>query len=705
MKRFLAILASILIVLGSASFSRAEEITDELPSLSPITGVEDIGSARAVLMDVDTGAVIYEKNSDTAARPGSLTAIMTALLLIENTDPGDWDTPLPALKTVNSAWTSRGAQMGLKKGDTPTRRDLLYALLLQGSADAAYVAETQVAGSETEFVDLMNSRASELGMTNTHFGNGYGLGSGSHYTCAHDMALLLRLAMGNDMFCIAVKTESFTCSDGARNIELHNTNEMLSSTGCIGVKSGSDSEKEHSLITAVGVGSARLAAIVLEASSDSMAYSLAERLIAAGMTVYATEGGYYPLSPTNAFFAANRDTYLGNMPGASTVSVPAGQGLRVCGSFTDANGDIYYCVYQDGSRLWAKAEDLSFVTYVDDIFIENGEALSREVQKADVFDISTFVTSRHLIKSVSVTLRLPDGTVVLSGEHSPNAHGRNDMAGTSFAEAFDSRLLSEGLYYCTVEVTAEASAAGCEPMTFTKTNSSILAVGTGGEAISYNANVGVDAPDGECFFDSFTIPVEIPTRTGFDFIGWNTSKDGSGLTYMPGETVASESSLTLYAMWKKALSRWTVDLSMVYDAELKIDGTVRNPAGITSLRLVVLRGGEEVEDRLVTCMTAEADAGTMFGSERILLQEGDHTIRLYGSSGGKEELLMEKSLSVNSEEASKTPVPEETAAPTEQAPNRPGFSFWSIPIFVWFILGAVVVAVLIWLIFYIIRHG
>ena len=704
MKRFISVLAALIIMTCVFTLPKAEGMTDALPPLAPIKGVEDIGSARAVLMDLDTGAVIYEKNSDERAVPGSLTTIMTALLLIEDTAAGDWDTPLPALKAVNSTWTSRGAQMGLQKGDTPTRRDLLYALLLQGSADAAYVTEMLVSGSESDFVDGMNKKAAELGMTETNFGNGYGLGAGNHYTCAHDLALLVRRAMQNDMFSIAVKTKDFTCSAGAREIRLSNTNEMLGSGGCIGVKSGSDSEKAHCVIEAVEAGSLRLCAIVLEASSDSMAMSLAERLIAAGVSSYASEGGYFPTTPTNAYFIAVRDLDL-KSPSGGSARVSEGEGMRVCGSFAEPNGDIKYCVFHQGSFYWAKAEDMAFVSFIDDIFIENGEALSREVLTADSFDITTYAVSRHLIKNVSVTLRLPDGTAVLTSSHAPNAHGLCEMSGTSFAEGFESRLLSEGLYYCTVEITAEAFVQGCEPKEIVKTNSSILAVGTGGEVVSYNANAGENAPEGECFFDSFTIPSDVPLRTGYDFIGWNALPDGTGAAYMPCDTVAYDGSLTLYAQWKPAASHWTVEVTALYDTGLQLEGTVRNPAGITSLRLEVITGTETVYDYIVACLANEAEPGRLLLPHAVLHEKGEHTVRLYGSAGGEEELLSEQKVEVSREEAAKTPIPSETARPTDTAPKKPFINLGAVPIVVWFILGAVVVAVLIALMVMIIKRG
>ncbi|MBQ1892961.1 MAG: hypothetical protein II155_02525, partial [Clostridia bacterium] len=146
MKRISAILLIFALSALMISPALAGAYNDALPLPEPITGVEDIGSTPALLFDVDTGAVLFDNRSDAGAKPGSLTTVMTALLLIENTDPGEWDTPLKALKEVNSSWSRRGAQMGLEKGMTPTRRDLLNALLLQGAADASFVTSSIISG-------------------------------------------------------------------------------------------------------------------------------------------------------------------------------------------------------------------------------------------------------------------------------------------------------------------------------------------------------------------------------------------------------------------------------------------------------------------------------------------------------------------------------------------------------------------------------
>ncbi|MBQ1520190.1 MAG: hypothetical protein IIZ56_01810, partial [Clostridia bacterium] len=130
MKRFCSFIISLILILCLVPAASAEGLSDALPALEPFTEFSDLGRTRAVLFDLDTGEALYSRNGDSASKPGSLTVIMTALLLIENTPEGEWDDPIPAIKDVGTRWSRRGASIGLEEGETPTRRDLLYGLML-----------------------------------------------------------------------------------------------------------------------------------------------------------------------------------------------------------------------------------------------------------------------------------------------------------------------------------------------------------------------------------------------------------------------------------------------------------------------------------------------------------------------------------------------------------------------------------------------
>ena len=706
MKRLLPLIIAIILLFSITAPVSADGFGDEVPELPELFGFGG-DEERAVLFDLDSGAVLYEKNSSEQARPGSLTVMMTALLLIENTDPADWDSPLPPLKEVNSKWSARGAQMGLKEDDTPTRRDLLYALLLTGAADAAFVTEIIVSGTEAEFVTAMNERARELGMTVTSFDNGYGLGSGSHYTCAADLALLTSAAMKNSLFAQVCSAKEYYCSSGCGGKLLTNTNTELDQEGCIGVKSGSDSEREHCVITAYKLGEARIGAVVLEASTDASAYASAKRLINAGASVYSSEGGLYPYSPTNALFRAVRETVLKDATaGNAALSCTAGESLRVCGASETASGTSI-CVYRDGRFLWADQSDLEFVCYIDDIFIENGPSLSREMEKGEQIAVESVISTRHRIESVSLTLQLPDGTVKLRRDYTPGVCGICGLAGTMLADSLTGLQLSEGIYTCTLEAIVSASVPGAEAEEIVKRSISLLSVGTGGECVSYNPGYGVNAPNGECFLGEFTIPEETPTRAGFTFAGWNSSPEGLGESFAPGQTVSVEQSLTLYPVWQIGEAKWEVDARATHEGSFMLEGFARNYAGITSLTLTVTGEDGAALDKTVLLRANTAELGTLFMEEPVVLDPGSYTVELKGAAGGAAaETLFRSELTVSKENIA-TPVPEITPAPenTEPAEKKPFINLAAVPIAVWFVIGAAVVAGLITAIVMIIKRG
>ena len=707
MKRILTFIISIILLLGPLP-ARAESAEQGEPPLLPsLEGAVDTGGAKAALIDLDSGAVIYERRGDEAARPGSLTVIMTALLLIENTSADEWDEPISPLAAVNSQWSRRGAQLGLKEGMTPTRRDLLYGLMLTGAADAAFVTETLVAGSEAAFVSLMNEKAAELSMTGTNFANGFGLGSGSHYTCAHDMALLTAYAYGEAAFREACSALEYTLSEGCGGMTIKNTNEALYSPACIGVKSGYDSEKEHCVISAFNYGGLRLCAVVLEAASDSAAYGVAERLAGAGVAAYGSEGGLVSSLPTNAVFRVNTDMALYSAPDGEALRTMAAKGetVRVCASAQTDSGD-WLLIYRNEDFLWMRA-DAELLLYADDIVIENGAALSREYAKNESVALDALVSSRHLIKSVSISLYLPSGACAFTGVHEPKAYGVCPLADTALSDSLRRLTLSEGIYICEIEVTAEASCAGCEKETIKKTNRSLLSVGTGGECVSYNANGGEGAPDGECYFGSFTVPQAEPTRFGYEFMGWNSSRDGSGQPFSPGETAMADGSFTLYAAWKKAESAWEANVRALYEGGLILEGTVSNPAGIVGLELEIRNAVGQEKQISGSCRANEVGPGNVLLSSPIALMPGSYTVKLTAvSAEGESSAVCEVAIEVPDESGIATPAPEETQAPapTEDAGKTP-FTFASIPIVVWFALGTIVVIILIALIVYIIKHG
>lgn len=707
MKRFAALLTAVLIIICAVPPARAETLTDNVPSAPQFSAFWDMGTAKAALFDLDSGCMLYSKGGDDRVEPGSLTVIMTALLLIENTGADEWDEPLPPLEQVNSVWSERAAQMGLQKGSSPTRRDLLYGLLLLGAGDAAFVTENLVSGSEADFVAAMNEKAEELGLIGTEFQNGYGISSNAHYTTANDLAKLTLEAMRNESFAEAVSAGSFVLSPSLGGSVIMNTNSALADGACIGVRVCAESERRHSVIVASKVGEARLCAVVLEASSDQTAYSYADMLISEGMASYMALGGLRSFTPGNALMRAKEGASLYEEPrsAAAYETVEAGQTLRAIGSHEDASG-VFLCVYRGGRVLWARAEELELVCYVDDVFIDNGDPLSRDNLTGEGIEAAVTASTRHEIKSIGLTVTLFDGTPIFSEYCRPNSHNTVSVSGTGLAEKVADAGFTAGSYFCTTEVEAEARLPGLPTQTIVKSQTSVFSVASGGECVSYNANTGSGAPVGEVFIESFVIPEETPQKAGYRFACWSDSPTGAGRRWHAGETVTPESSLTLYAVWENGVDKWGFEGRALYENALILEGTATNEAGITGLRLVISRGGETVREINASLCDNTVGIGDALITEPVVLEPGDYTAELFGSAGGGQyEKLMEQDLT-----AGESTIPTEKETPTpdpggQEQPQGPSFSLAGIPIWIWFMIGIIVVIVLIVIIIKILRSA
>lgn len=168
-------------------------------------------SPYAVLMDRDSGALIAEQNGGARIYPASLTKIMTALLVIENLPDLSETITLPT-EMFSMLYIQHASLAGFEPEENVPVRDLLYGILLPSGAECCIACADRIAGSEDAFVELMNEKAKQLGLTDTHFSNSTGLHEDDHYSTAADMAALLRYALQNDVFREVFSCESYTTS-------------------------------------------------------------------------------------------------------------------------------------------------------------------------------------------------------------------------------------------------------------------------------------------------------------------------------------------------------------------------------------------------------------------------------------------------------------------------------------------------------------
>ncbi len=174
--------------------------SDMAPGASAVSvDLSGIYSTYALLTDRDTGAVIGERNSKDRIYPASMTKIMTAILAIEETADLSASVTLP-YEIYDSLYAEGASMAGFEPGETAALEDLVYGILLPSGAECCLTFANRIAGSEAAFAELMNQKAAELGMADTHFCNSTGLHDPNHYTTVADIAVLLRYALDNPTF-------------------------------------------------------------------------------------------------------------------------------------------------------------------------------------------------------------------------------------------------------------------------------------------------------------------------------------------------------------------------------------------------------------------------------------------------------------------------------------------------------------------------
>lgn len=176
---------------------------DSKQSLAPESAIS-LECQAAMLLEMNTGSLVYGKNLDLQREPASLTKVMTCLLAMER---GNLDDEITISTTALKGLDPNGSSAGLVEGETLTLKELLYCLMISSANDAAPVIAEYLSGTQEAFVELMNQRARELGCTGTHFANPHGLHDDDHYTTARDLSRIMLEAMKFEVFQEIIATE------------------------------------------------------------------------------------------------------------------------------------------------------------------------------------------------------------------------------------------------------------------------------------------------------------------------------------------------------------------------------------------------------------------------------------------------------------------------------------------------------------------
>ena len=259
-----AIIAGLLSL--SISLMPASVFADELKSGGAAESELAPNARSAILLDADTGTIIYEKNSHDKLPPASITKVMTMLLTMEAISDGrlKWQ---DKVRTSDYAASMGGSQIFLEPGEEMTVDEMLKGIAMASGNDASVAMAEKIAGSEEEFVKMMNEKAAELGMKDTHFANCNGLPVENHYSSAHDIALMSReLLKYPEITKYTGAYQDYLRKDTEKPFWLVNTNKLVRFySGADGLKTGYTSEAKFCLSATAKRDGLRTVAVVLGA--------------------------------------------------------------------------------------------------------------------------------------------------------------------------------------------------------------------------------------------------------------------------------------------------------------------------------------------------------------------------------------------------------------------------------------------------------
>ena len=205
----------------------------------------NLNARSCIVLDRLSKKILYGKNEFNKVKMASTTKKMPAIVIIENCNLEK------TVEVSKKAAGTGGSRLGLKTGDKITIKDLLYGLLLCSGNDAAVALSEETAGSVQSFSELMNEKAKELGLSNSHFESPHGLDSDEHYTTAYELAILSDYALKNSTFLKMVGTKNYTITINGYPKNLSNTNELLGNLdGVYGIKTGFTNGANRCLVTA-----------------------------------------------------------------------------------------------------------------------------------------------------------------------------------------------------------------------------------------------------------------------------------------------------------------------------------------------------------------------------------------------------------------------------------------------------------------------
>lgn len=311
----------------NGAVSTSDSLSDAWPE------APDVVSESVILIDADTGAVLYDKNSHAKSYPASTTKILTGLLVLENCS---MDETVTFSREAAESVSYGDASLGTRTGEQYTVEQALYGLLLHSANEIAYGLAEHVSGSLNAFVQLMNQRAKELGAVNTHFSNASGLHDSNHYTTAYDMAMIARACYNNTTFVNIDSTYTTyvipPTNKTSSNRYVRHRHEMLKNRKyyyeyCKGGKTGYTDDAGNTLVTFAEKNGTRLICVCYKSTEEGR-YTDTRALFDWGFANFskltATAGEINSLFTSNSYYNSrvyNKFNYVFNIT-SSTLTLP-----------------------------------------------------------------------------------------------------------------------------------------------------------------------------------------------------------------------------------------------------------------------------------------------------------------------------------------------------------------------------------------------
>jgi len=287
MRKAIAILILIFLLFGNSHIDCKKVFGESLQTQTPSL---EISAKSAILVDFDTGKILYEKNSHEKLPPASITKIMTMILICEAIEKGRIKLSDKVIASQNAS-SLGGSQIYLKENEEMTVEELLKSIAIASANDACVALAEHIAGSVQEFVYMMNKKAKELGMLDTNFVNPYGLDAENHYTSAYDVAIMSRELLKHKIIRKYLTTWVDTIREG--KFGLTNTNKLVRFyKGCTGVKTGSTDKAKFCVSASALRNGLHLIAVIMGAPDSKTRFNDAAKLLDWGFANFSMYSPY-----------------------------------------------------------------------------------------------------------------------------------------------------------------------------------------------------------------------------------------------------------------------------------------------------------------------------------------------------------------------------------------------------------------------------